>query len=118
VRRRILYTLGRPEPELEAIRQLIAQRSGLNADEIYPYDLSAGKDYGRVYYAVVDPTSHRGLIFTISRRSSRTERPEPQHVSEWEVIAFFKLVQNLDPGRVYSMLAPLRLFEDEIKTLA
>ena len=118
MRRRILYTLGRPEAELRAIRQLIAERSGLDADEIYPYAISEGNNFGRVYYAVVEPESQRGLIFTIGRRPSPDFKVGPQHVSEWEVKAFFKLAQTLEPGRVYSMLAPIRIFEDEIQALS
>jgi hypothetical protein len=110
---RILYTIGRPEPELEAIRRLIAERSGLDADEIYPYALSAGNDFGRVYYAVVEPATERGLIFTISRSLSADPTVAPQHLSEWEIKHLFKLARTLGLHK-FTMLAPLRLFEDEI----
>jgi hypothetical protein len=114
-RLRVIYTMNRPEAELGAIRRLLADRSGLNPDRIYPYALSEGLDYGRVYYAAIEPETERGLIFTIGRRLHPGVTAAPQHASRWEIERLFKLANTLGLHK-FTMLGPIRIWEDEIKS--
>ena len=113
MRRNIIYTIGRPEAELASIRSLIAAASGLEASTIGLFALSEGNDFGRIYYAAVEPETERGLVFTIARRQDPTAKELPQALSEWEVKDLFKLARKLSHHQ-FRMLAPLRLFEDQI----
>ena len=91
--------------------------AALDTTGLHIYSPTARREYGRVYYAVVDAETETGLLFVIGRRPSPDMVYPPQAFSENEIKDLFTLAQKRLGLWKFRMLGPVQLWEDEIQAL-